>query len=220
MRQGILIRARQPAAAGFPTRRQTLLAGLLLPLLALPARAANPGAAAGFIQSLGQHTLAILQQPMPLAQREAQLRGLLGQGFDLPLIGRLVLGRAYGGLTPDQAAEYHQAFSDFVLRSYARRLAGFQIAGFAILGTRDVGDADTEVATRIDPQAGQPIRCDWRVREYAGPRFAVIDVTLENNSMVLNQREQFASVVNSRGVGGLIDMLRARADREGITAAR
>ncbi len=217
---------RLPSATRLPAPRQIgrrglLLAGLLLPLAAIrPAQAANPAAAANFIQQLGQYTLGILQQPLSLPQREAQLRELLRQGFDLPFIARFVLGRAYNGLTPDQAAEYQQVFSDFVLRSYARRLAGFQASGFNILGTRAVGDSDTEVATRIDPQNGQPIRCDWRVREFAGPRLGIIDVTVEGVSMALTQRDEFTAVASSRGVGDLIGVLRARADRESISAVR
>lgn len=218
-----MIRPQSPGwlDSGRPNRRHLLLAGLALPLAgwALPARAADPGNAARFIDALGQQTLAILQQALPVAQREAQLRELLRQGFDLGFIGRFVLGRAYASMAPDMAADYHQAFNDFVLRTYARRLAGFQARSFAILSARAAGDTDTEVATRIDPQNGHPVRCDWRVREQ-GQRLGIIDVAVENVSMAVTQRNEFASVVNTSGVHGLIGVLRARADRETINVAR
>lgn len=208
----------------FISRRNLLLAGLALPLAGLglnhPAAAsADTNAAIRFIDSLGQQTLGILNQPQPLAQRETQLRELLRQGFDLAFIGRFVLGRPYASLSQEQAADYHQAFNDFVLRTYARRLSGFQARSFAILGARAAGDTDTEVSTRIDPANGQPVRCDWRVRQ-SGQRLGIIDVAIENVSMAVTQRNEFASVVNTGGVNGLIGTLRARADRETVNVSR
>ncbi len=223
MRDRIWIRPK-PISRPHLSRRGLLLAGLAVPLggviLAGSAQAAaDPNAAIRFIDSMGQQTLGILNQPQPLAQREAQLRELLRQGFDLAFIGRFVLGRPYASMSPEQAADYHQAFNDFVLRTYARRLSGFQARNFAILGARAAGDTDTEVSTRIDPLNGQPVRCDWRVRQ-TDQRLGIIDVAVENVSMAVTQRNEFASVINTGGVNGLIGTLRARADRETINVSR
>lgn len=206
-----------------PDRRSLLLAGAAfaaLPSAATLAQGSHEPGARQFIETLGQYTLAILHQAgLSVPQREAQLRELLRQGFDLAFIGRFVLGRAYNGLSPEQAADYHQAFSEFVLRTYARRLAGFQMQGFAITGSRVAGETDTVIVTRIDSANGQPIMCDWRVRTGAG-RHAIIDVTVSGVSMAVTQRDEFAAAVNTKGVGGLVTMLRARTEREGVSASR
>lgn len=203
-------------AAGAALAGSTSLVGAALAPAAL---AADDQAAGRYIDEMGRLLLSIQNQPGTIAQREGQYRNLLRQAFDLNFIARFVLGRPYRDLGPDQAAEYHDAFNEFVLRSYARRLAGFQVHGFAITGLRPAGDADTVVATRIDPANGQPIQCEWRVRQ-TGPSHHIIDLTLEGVSMAVTQRNEFASLVNSNGVGGLIAVLRARVDRETISAAR
>ncbi|WP_374634293.1 phospholipid-binding protein MlaC [Ferrovibrio sp.] len=224
-------RSMKPSAAqsGYMMRRRGFLgaafaagAGLLLassPVMVAPAQAADEQAAGRYIDEMGRLLLSIQSQPGTISQREAQYRQFLGQGLDLNFIARFVLGRSYRDLNPDQASEYHDAFNEFVLRTYARRLAGFQVRGFAITGLRAAGDADTVVSTRIDVASGQPVQCDWRVRE-TNQRFAVIDLALEGVSMSLTQRNEFASLINSNGVAGLIAVLRARVDRETISAAR
>jgi phospholipid transport system substrate-binding protein len=56
------------------------------------------------------------------------------------------------------------------------------------------------------------VRIDWRVRERdAGPK--IIDVEIEGVSMAISQRSEFSSVVDQRGVDGLIAMLEDRAQQ-------
>lgn len=218
----ITFAAEMPDRPAFPRpHRRSFLIAAALAVCARPAFAqANEEGARQFIDSLGRSTLAIqAQNAVPIQQREAQMRELLRQGFDLDFIGRFVLGRAYNGLTPDAAADYQQAFSEFVLKTYARRIAGFQARGFAITGSRIAGDTDTVITTRIDPANGNPVSCEWRVR--SGPtRQAIIDVAVEGVSMAVTQRNEFAATVNNSGVAGLVSVLRARTDRETISAAR
>lgn len=220
-----MIRAVSPIAdiRGCMSRR-SLLAGLplalaLLPVGGRPSQAADEAAAMRFVDALGRQAIGIMQQPISVSQREGYLRELLRQGFDLGFIARFVLGRAYSSLTPEQAGDYFEAFSEFVLRSYARRLAAYQVRGFTITGARAAGDADSVVATRIEPANGQHIACEWRVRE-ANQRHGIIDLTLEGVSMAVTQRNEFASLVNAQGVPGLIAVLRARSDRETVGASR
>ena len=52
--------------------------------------------ASRFVQQLGEQAIDALQNDGgSLAQRESQFRALLIDGFDLNLIGRFVLGRAW-----------------------------------------------------------------------------------------------------------------------------
>lgn len=174
--------------------------------------------AAQFINAMGQKTMEILTAAAySVEQREAGFRALLAQGMDLDFIARFVMGQPYRNMTPDQAAEYHQLFAEFVLRTYARRLGSFAAQSFTIVSARAAGDNDAVITTRVERRDGPPINCDWRVR-YAGGRYTVIDVSVENVSMAVTQRQEFASVVNSSGVGGLINILRSRNDR--LTAQR
>ncbi len=53
------------------------------------------------------------------------------------------------------------------------------------------------------------MRTDWRIRTGpAGPK--VIDVYVEGISMLNTQRQEFAAVIDQRGIEGLMDEMRAR----------
>ncbi len=65
------------------------------------------------------------------------------------------------------------------------------------------------VASRLIPRAGEPILVDWRVRETDG-RPQIIDVVVAGVSLVVTQRSEFQSVVQSKGFDGLMALLRQR----------
>lgn len=176
--------------------------------------------ASQFIADLGQQAIATLQSTAgSLEQREQQFRHVLAQNFDVPFIGRFVLGQSWRRATPDQQADYLALFEDFLVLTYSRRLGGYAGERLAVVGERDAGDRDTVVRTQIDRAGGPPIDADWRVR--ATPTgFKIIDVEVAGVSMALTQRSEFASVVNRNGVNGLIEVLRARASKLSATAAR
>src|SRR3546814_8737341 len=82
----------------FPTRRSSdlltaALVGFLLAVSA-PARATDQAGARAFIEGLSQQAVEILGQPDLTAERSvAQFRALFRDSFDIPTIGRFVLGR-------------------------------------------------------------------------------------------------------------------------------
>ena len=75
--------------------------------------------ASGFVQQLGEQAIHALREDSgSLAQRETQFRALLVEGFDLNLIGRFVLGRAWKSADKYQRESYLRAFGEFIVRKY------------------------------------------------------------------------------------------------------
>ena len=106
--------------------RRSLLAITLACLAVLPATGAraaektSPQQAAQFLEKMATETLAVLRdQGATLDQREAKVRHVMRENFDLAKIGRFVLGKAWRKATPEQRTEYQRLFSEFVLRTYA-----------------------------------------------------------------------------------------------------
>jgi len=196
----------------FYRRSLISLAALLLSaaLLAAPAAAMDAKLASAHVQSLGAKAFAALQRgDMSLAQREAAFAAILQEGFALELIGRFVLGKYWRDATAEQRAEYQRLFGRFVVKTYAARLGGVAGASFKITQVTPVGDSDVLVGTRIDRPVGAPLVAGWRVRVIDG-RYKIIDVVVEGVSMAATQRQEFAAVVQSRGVDGLLQILMAR----------
>lgn len=191
------------------TRRHILISSAMLAIgsmvpSAVFAQAADPGASA-FIQKLGDETVATFaNKALSREQAVEKFRTLLYAGFDVPYIGRWVLGRYWNQATPAEQAEYQKLFERLIVDTYANRFVDYSGQTFKITGTRPEGDADTSVTTQILRQDGPPIAVDWRVRK-VGSGYKIIDVAVEGVSMGLTQRQEFASVI--QGGGGRVDAL-------------
>lgn len=176
------------------------------------AQAADPGAGA-FIQTLGNEAIAAFSnKSIPRDQALNSFRTLLYRGFDVPYIGRWVLGRFWNQATPQQQDEYQKLFEKLIVGTYADRFVEYSGETFRIAGTRPEGDTDTMVATQIVRPSGPPINVEWRVRKRDGNQYKIIDVVVEGVSMGVTQRQEFASVVQQSGgqIEGLLKALRQK----------
>jgi phospholipid transport system substrate-binding protein len=197
------------------TLNRLLATGLIIGLMAVvPTVAAaktSPEVAQQFIQKLGDEAVKVLSdKSIPLSQREAQIREILRRNFDLETIGRFVLSRHWRTATPDEKSEYMSLFSEYVLRTYARRLGAYGNETFQITSSKPLGSRDAIVLTKITTQAGgQPITAGWRVRD-RNDSYKIIDVMVEGVSMAAAQRSEFESVIQKQGLNGLIEILRAK----------
>lgn len=179
------------------------------------AKAAHADNAESFIAQLGDKALQVLiVDSQTESERISAFRDLLNEGFDLPLIGRYALGRHWRRATKGQKEEYRVLFEDFIVRTYAARLGQYGGETLQVTGSR-ADQKDTIVTSEIVREGASPIRVDWRVRNGdAGPK--IIDVVVEGVSMLLTQRDEFASVIQRSGgnVEGLLTRLRERAPEE------
>jgi phospholipid transport system substrate-binding protein len=177
--------------------------------------AASPGqataeAARAFITQLGKETVDILQSKDAPA-RAARMEDVLRRGFDFATIGRFVLGRHWNTATPQQREQFLVAFTDFVSKSYSRRLAEeATINGFNITNLRDLGEGDYLVQTAITRPSGPPLSYEWRVRDRGG-NTKIVDVVVEGVSLLITQRSDFTSVIGQSGMDGLIRSLKEKA---------
>ena len=180
--------------------------------LAQQARADNPEK---FIASLGDRALQVLivgsQDP---SERDAAFREILDEGFDLPLIGRYALGRYWRRATSVQRREYVKLFEDFIVSTYVARLGEYGGETLRVVSSRP-DDRDTVVISEIVLEGRPSIRIDWRVRNGDPDRSEpkIIDVIVEGISMLLTQRDEFASVIQRSGgnVEGLLVRLREKS---------
>ena len=167
-----------------------------------------------FIQSLGDQAVASLRDNLdsPFEVREAAFREVMVRGFDIPIVGRFVLGRHWRIATKEQRREYMAVFVDFIVRVYASRFDSYGGELFTARSVIDDESGDKIVRAQIvRPSGGDPIGVDFRVR-MRDEGYKVIDVSVEGLSMLHTHRVEFASVVNRKGIDGLLGDLRARVE--------
>ena len=198
--------------------RRALLAGALLAALMVAAAgqrtAAADDAAVAFVQGVGDEVLAILGDKAngSLAEREVAFRDLMGRGFDIPIVTRFVLGKHWRTATDDQRAAFTAIFLEFLARVYASRFDSYSYGGEVFTVHAAIADesGDTIVRARVARSSGaDPVEVDFRVRSRDGS-LRVVDLYVEGISMLLSHRAEFASVINRKGIDGLLSDIRAR----------
>jgi phospholipid transport system substrate-binding protein len=183
------------------------LVGSLVPAI-LAAAAADPAA---MISDLGRRALEVLGKDATQAQRVARFRELLREDFDVPGIGRFVLGRYWNQASEEQRAEFVKLFEDYIAMAYATRLAEYTGETFKVTGSRPEADGAIVSSQILRPAGAAPVKVDWRLTGRDG-NYKISDVSVDGISMAVTQRSEFASVIQHNGgqVQGLIAMLRQK----------
>ena len=117
-------------------------------------------------------------------------------------------GPGGGGRTESGALKW-VLFEGVIGQSYSARLGKYGGQTVRTKATRAAGK-DTVVSSDILGQGAPTGRVDWRVRGEAG-NYKVVDIIIGGVSMVITQRDEFASVIRRSGgkLGGLLARLRA-----------
>jgi len=186
-----------------------LVIGLAFTLGAVAAGAATTAAvddetkaARALVQHIADEASTILKRNDKDA-RQREFRKLFEDNFNAAAIGRFVLGRHREGLTPAQFDRFMSVFQELVAKTTTTRLADYAGEKLKILDVKSFG-AHWMVTSQVTPQGRAPVRFDWVVaRAKGGPR--VVDIRVENLSMAITERDEFAAVL--QGSNGQIDNL-------------
>ncbi|MDY0008996.1 MAG: ABC transporter substrate-binding protein [Bdellovibrionales bacterium] len=194
------------------TRRVMMLGmafAMLMPAAAMAQKKTDPAVA--FVQKMGDAALTELtDKGLKGAEREKRVRDLLRKNFDVQTIGRAALGTHWRSATEAQRKEYLSLFEDMIVRTYAQRFGEYTGQQFKVNSSKPTTNArDTIVSSQVIQQGGPPLLIEWRVRNNDG-QYKVIDVFIENISMMITQRSDFDAVIQRNGIDGLLDSLRKR----------
>ena len=196
----------------------------LLVIVLLPAapRLAQAQDAAAFINNLGNQGLQALSHAVPQEQRAARFRQILDSDFDIPGASQFVLGSAARSLDPQQQQEFTSLFREYLVRAYTQRLSQYAGGQFRVVGVRPHGGEEV-VASQVVGHGGNPVNIDWHVVNHGG-RWLVSDVVVDNVSMKVTHRNEFAAIIQRNGgrpdalVAALRQQLQGPATRTGTSA--
>jgi phospholipid transport system substrate-binding protein len=137
-----------------------LVSGTLAPTI--PATAGSDPVAV--IHNLGNQFQTVARNPFP-AQRLAGFRQLFSENFDVPGLGRFVLGRFARILNSSEQQEFLDLFETYVVYTYSNRLSEFAADGGVprVIGSRLDSDGAIVSSEVIRSHTVQPIKVDWRL---------------------------------------------------------
>lgn len=185
-------------------------------------RADESDAAAAFLTSLtGQAIEHITNESLPASEREQNFRRLFRANFDIPTIGRFVLGRYWRKTRPEVRGDFLFAFEEIMAQNFTARFAGYEdtrIEVTSILALKQAGRF--RVSSKLAPTEGEVYLIGWLVERRSG-RFRVLDVVAEGISMAQTLRSEYASVIKRSGgqVAGLVALLHENIKARAATQA-
>jgi phospholipid transport system substrate-binding protein len=194
------------------TRRLLVAAPALLGIAALapPARAADPEAAATFVDTMLRELLTIANGSGTLETKRAALARVVDARVNVEAVARFCLGRFWRTASAPQQAEYTQLFRRWLIRSVTEKVGEYQGVTYT-MGKAAKREADVAVSTIVNRPGNAPNKVDWVVDADGPPR--VIDVIAEGTSLRLTQRSDYAAFLSRNGsnVQALIDALKQQA---------
>jgi phospholipid transport system substrate-binding protein len=176
-----------------------LIAGASVP--ALPAEAETDPAA--FISHLGSQLQIVAEIPSP-ERRRAEFRQLFHDDFDVPTLGRFVLGRFARILTPPQQQEFLALFENYVVATYSDRLSDYVAGGVVprVIGSRidpDGAIVSSQFVRGSGPANSSAIRVDWRLSREPDGAYRISDIIIDGLSMAANGRSELEGVAERNG---------------------
>lgn len=162
-----------------------------------------------FIDRLAEEALAIIRSSgTGTEDRRKQFNTLFLRAFDVPAIGRFVLGRHWARLKQEEQQQFLEVMGEYVAGIYASQFADYKGYNFRTTGVRMTGEGEAQVPAQIDREGQQPIRMEFRVKQEQG-NYRILDVAVENVSLILTKRDEFSPTLNSEGVQGVIKRMQA-----------
>jgi phospholipid transport system substrate-binding protein len=173
------------------------------------------------IQSLYNELLATMRNGPTLGQtgRFMRLQPVIHRSFDLPLMTRLSVGPTWATLNDNQRQQLTESFARYISATYAERFDSYSGQKLRVTGQRPAA-AGVIVNSEIVKTNGEPVEVDYLLHQN-GDSWLISDVYLDGTiSELATRRSEFAAILRSQGVDGLIAALNHKAEMLTSATAR
>src|SRR2546429_3050213 len=194
--------------------RQLAGIGVVLALLLLAP--ISPAAAAGPTDTIRGFYGVLLDTMQHATQlgargRYQKLEPAVFRTFDVPYMAKLSIGPGWASLTPDQKKQASHAYGRYITATYASRFDGFSGERLEVLGEQKI-KRGTMVQSRIVKSDGEPVSINYMVHDNA-VGYQIRDVYVTGTiSELATKRSEFATILRTNGIDGLIASLNKKAD--------
>ena len=169
---------------------------------------AQTGEAGALVAQFAQKGIVdILAAKIPNAEKQTRFCDLFKNYFDLPAIGRFVLGRYTRMLKPEELATFTPLFEDVIVYTWSRRFADYNGQTLTVGASTADGDYGAFVRSTIVGNAGESYAVDWRLRKRPDG-WKVVDVIVAGVSMAITYRNEYNTIIAQQaGFPGLVGQL-------------
>jgi phospholipid transport system substrate-binding protein len=185
-----------------------------------PAAQAAPAGGSGTVQGLYDALLSTMKNGGTLggSGRFAKLAPAILSSFDVASMARLSVGPSWNSLSEAQWQNVTESYGRYISAIYADRFDSYNGQKLEVTGEQPA-PFGLMVKSRIIKNNGEPVEVDYVMRQN-GESWLVADIYLDSAiSEVATRRSEFAAIIKTQGIDGLIAALNRKADiLTGITA--
>jgi len=143
--------------------------------------------------------------------RYQKLEPVVRGTFDVPFMARLSVGPSWSRLTPEEKRRAVQAYIRYIAAIYATRFDAYAGEQFQVLGEQKIKHG-TLIKTHIVKSNGEPVSINYVVHDN-DTAWQIRDIYLSGSiSELATRRSEFATILRSGGIDGLIASLNKKAD--------
>ncbi len=139
--------------------------------------------------------------------RLKKLNDLSQSYLDLDALAGYTLGDYRDKATASEKDKFNKLFREYFIKNMSSKLKDFADQELKILDSKKINENNIIVSTRIfSKKDSQEINVDWRIYT-KDSKFLARDLVVEGLSLARTQKEEFASIIASKGFVGLINAL-------------
>jgi phospholipid transport system substrate-binding protein len=182
---------------------------------------AAPASGSDTVQGLYDVLLSTMKNGRTLGQsgRFTKLEPVIRRTFDIPSMARLSVGSSWASLTEAQRQQVTESFGRYISAIYADRFDSYAGQRLQVTGEQPAA-AGVMVRSQIVKANGEPVNVDYMMRRN-GNSWLISDIYLDGAiSELATRRSEFAAILKSQGIDGLIAALNRKADIPTATTAK
>ena len=140
-------------------------------------------------------------------KKKAKIENIALEVVDVEGLSRFTLGAFKKDLNQDQLKQYNQLFRVFFAKNISSRLQNYSDQNIRVIWSKKISDNYVLVKSKMTSKVdNQEIKIDWRVFKI-NDKLVIRDLVVEGLSLAKTQREEFNSILSSKGFDGLINSL-------------
>ena len=203
----------RPSATGTGWKRAFAAIALCIALATFSPRSGAASNGSDTVRSLYDTLLTTMQNGPALGPRGryTRMEPVVRRVFDMEYMTRLAVGPEWAKLNDVQRQQVQQAFQRYITAIYAERFDSYSGERLQVTGERP-SNSGTIITSQIVKSNGEPVNINYLMRNNGGV-WQIADVYLDGTiSELATRRSEFASILRSGGINGLIQTLNAKAD--------
>ena len=181
---------------------------LLALTLFVPVAASATGPAVKVVEKLHAELLGVMKQADKLGYkgRYQRLAPVVTASYDLPFISKVVVGRFWRQLSPEQKKQFADTFTRLSIATYAHRFDGYSGESFKTISAEELNGGRLLIKTVLVKSNGERVELDYILHQNSD-QWQIVNVIAQGVSDLSLKRAQYTSYLKKNNFDRLLQKI-------------